>query len=138
MPKTAARNRIAEEHAALSALLKSIQRIEAPGRLAVELEKLQTLLREHFATEEAEDGLHAAVDRSAPHLLPAVQQLFDEHRQFLGDLEGLVETAQALSAGPMADLLRGVAELAARLHTHEVQETELFIDSVYTDLGAGD
>ncbi len=134
----AAKTRIADEHAALSALLDEIVQLDAPGRLAEDLEKLQTLLRAHFETEEAEDGLSAAVGRSTPQLLPSVEHLFEEHRQFLGDLDHLLGSARALSNGPMADLLSGVADLAQRLHAHEVEETELFLDSVYTDLGTGD
>jgi len=132
------RNRKADVRAEIAAQLASVDRTRTPDHLVTELETLQTLLRTHFATEEDGEGFRSVFDRSAPHLLPAMERFFEEHRQFLGDLEGLIEAARALSADPLADLRKGVSALATRLQAHEVQEDRLFMDSVYTDLGGGD
>jgi hypothetical protein len=118
-------------------MLDRIVQLHAPGPLSGELAQLQELLRDHFATEEAQDGLHAATDRAAPHLLPAVHELFEEHRVFLEDVERLLGEARSLSAAN-TELLQGVRDLAQRLHAHEVQENQIFLEAVYTDLGAGD
>jgi hypothetical protein len=134
----AARDRIVEEHRHLRILLDRVGEIDGPARLAAELGELQTLLIDHFEGEEADDGLHEAVGRSTPHLLPAVQHLFDEHRQFLTDLEALIGRARQLAAGPMAELHGGVAHLAERLRAHEARENDLFGESVYADVGSQD
>jgi len=144
MPHTAAsrsgsaRERIAREHRQLSELLDCIEGISAPDRLEIELEGLRALLEAHFAGEEDADGLHEAVGRSTPHLLPAVQHLFDEHREFLADLEALTGRACELAAGPVAELCAGVCGLAARLRAHEARENDLFGESVYADVGSQD
>lgn len=134
----AARDRIVEEHRHLRLLLDWVETIDGPARLADALGELQTLLIEHFEGEEADDGLHEAVGRSTPHLLPAVQHLFDEHRVFRTDLEALIGGARRLAAGPMAELAAGVAHLAARLRAHEARENDLFGESVYADVGSQD
>jgi hypothetical protein len=135
MPQIAARERIDEEHAAMRALLDRIEQTSVPDRLVVELERLDALLDAHFAGEEADDGLHEAIGSTAPHLLPAVQHLFDEHRVFRADIGSIAADARRLAEGPLAELNRRVADLAARLRAHEEREDELFGDSVYTDLG---
>jgi hypothetical protein len=132
------RERIAREHRQLSELLDCIETITAPAQLALELEGLRALLEAHFAGEEDADGLHEVVGRATPHLLPAVQHLFDEHREFLADLEGLTARACELAAGPVAELCAGVNALAARLRAHEARENDLFGESVYADVGSQD
>ncbi len=134
----AARDRIVEEHRRLRLLLDRVEVIDAPARLAGELRELRTLLIDHFEGEEADDGLHEAVGRATPHLLPAVQHLFDEHRVFLTDLDSLIRLARRLAAGPMAELADGVAHLAERLRAHEARENDLFGESVYADVGSQD
>lgn len=144
MPETAvsrpgdARQRIAEEHRHLSELLDQIEDISAPAGLAAALERLRGLLVAHFEGEEADDGLHDAIGCSTPHLLPAVQHLFDEHREFLSDLDALTARARELAAGPVEELRTRVAGLASRLRAHEAEENELFGESVYTDVGSQD
>lgn len=137
-PSGAARNRIVDEHRRLRTLLDRVETIDGPARLGEELGELRTLLIQHFEGEEADDGLHEAIGDSTPHLLPAVQHLFDEHREFLVDLEALIQRAGEIAAGPMAELEAGVARLAARLRAHEERENELFGESVYADVGSQD
>ncbi|MCB1035075.1 MAG: hypothetical protein KDD47_14705 [Acidobacteria bacterium] len=138
MPEAGTRNRIADEHAQLSALLDEVVLIDAPVRLVPKLEKLHTLLREHFHHEEGKEGLQAALGRSASHLLPTLQHLYDDHQVFLRDLEGLIGRARKLAEGQVRTLMSGVAKLAERLEAHEAEENELFTDAVYTELGGGD
>ena len=144
MPQTTAsrsvtaRERIALEHHRLSAQLDSIELISDPARYPAALERLRELLAEHFAGEEASDGLHEAIGGGTPHLLPAVQHLFDEHREFVADLDGLTGRARELVEGPLADLRAGVAGLIARLRDHEARENDLFGESVYTDVAGQD
>jgi hypothetical protein len=137
-PAAATRREIAEEHRTLRTLL---ERLEATTDLQVllpRLDELRRLLARHFAREEAPDGLHRVVDGSAPHLTVSVQGLFEEHREYLAELERLASKVQALVEGPVAELRRGVAELCGKLHEHEAAETELLAGALYDDLGGGD
>ncbi len=129
------RQQIAEEHAALREILGRIQGTRELAPLRPLLAELGRLLRQHFAREEAADGLHPMVEESAPHLLPNVQRLFDEHRELAARLESLEEKARQLWEGPLTEVFAEAGELARRLHEHEVAEGELLAGAMYEDLG---
>lgn len=137
-PAAAARREIAEEHRALRALLERLEATADPEALHRRLGELRRLLALHFAREEAPDGLHRAIDGSASHLTVSVQGLFEEHREYLAELERLAVKALAIVDGPVAELRRGVAGLCRKLHEHEAAETELLSGALYDDLGGGD
>jgi hypothetical protein len=130
--------RIEAEHRALRDLLAQIEAIRDLPRLLPLLERLETQLRSHFATEEAPDGLHSAVADSAPEKSHHLDELFDEHNELLELCEGLIEDARTCLTGPVARVLDGAKDLAQRLHDHEAKETHLFVDVVSTDLGGSD
>jgi hypothetical protein len=134
----ASRHEIAEEHRLLRRTLERIERTAELGALVAELGELRTLLVEHFAREEAPEGLHRVIDTSAPHLMASVQGLFDEHRECLETLDRLTEEARACLEGPVADVRRELGELCRRLHAHEAAETELLSGALYDELGGGD
>lgn len=138
MPQQAAKHRIEEEHAALRSTLARIERTTDLRALVPQLQELGAALESHFATEEADDGLHEAIGSESPSYLPAVQLLFDEHREMLAQVASLTEKAWVLSEGPLAEVLAGVEALVGRLRAHEARENELFGDAVYTDLGPQD
>jgi len=137
-PAAAARREIAEEHRTLRTLVERLEATADPEALHRRLDELRGLLALHFAREEAPDGLHRAIDGSAPHRTVSVQGLFEEHREYLAELARLAEEARALVAGPVAALREGVAELCRKLHEHEAAETELLSGALYDDLGGGD
>lgn len=126
---------IAEEHRALRASLARIEETTDLRLLLPLLEDLRELLAAHFAHEEAVDGLHEVIGDAAPHLLTAVQRLFDEHRECLELLDRLGERARECYEGPVREVLDQVGALAAKLHAHEAQETELLAGAVYEDVG---
>ncbi len=130
-------SRIAEEHRQLRRALARIEALEEPGALARDLRALRPRLAEHFAGEEAADGLHRVIDAAAPHRLAQVRDLFAEHRECLVSLDHLIAGIEDLLAGPVAAARRDVAELCARLHLHEAAETELLADALYEELGGG-
>ena len=130
-----ARQRIAEEHHALGELLDRLEVTSDPNLLALQLAELHRLLEAHFEREEGEDGLHDMVGDAAPHLLSHVQHLFDEHRLVTARLIELRGETQALIDGPLARLLVGARDLAARLRRHEEAENELVAGALYEDLG---
>ena len=130
-----ARQRIAEEHHALGELLDRLEATRDPHLLAVELAELERLLTAHFEHEEGAEGLHDMVGDAAPHLLPHVQHLFDEHRVIAAALAALRGDVQACLEGPVARLRHTTRELAERLRHHEQAENELVAGALYDDLG---
>ena len=125
---------IAEEHRALGDALKRLEAAAEPAAILPQLEDLRRLLERHFAGEEAADGLPRTVGHNAPHLLAALEGIFDEHREFLKDLDVLAAESRACIARG-AELRSSVVEFVGRMREHEVRETQLIGDAVYTDIG---
>ena len=128
---------IEEEHRALGELLEKTSAVEEITRLRPLLGELRGLLVSHFRREEAADGFYRVVEESGPHLLPKVQTLMGEHETFLADVDRLIRQVDDCLQGPVAEIRRGVEELARELARHEERETELLSDSFYTELGGG-
>lgn len=129
------RSRIAEEHRLLRQTLTRIETLDEPAALLRELRAFRPLLAEHFAGEEAADGLHRVIDATAPHRIAEVHELFAEHRECLATLDRLCDTLAELISGPVAALRAEVGELCGRLHRHEAAETELLSNALYEELG---
>lgn len=134
-PDGDARKRITVEHEVLRSSLDRLRDLTDLPSVITSLQSLRPRLVEHFQSEEAEEGLHHVVSENAAHLLPSVQRAFEEHRQFLADIDRLTAEAVECWEGPVARILEGVRKLCDQLHEHEILETELLTESVYTDLG---
>jgi hemerythrin len=133
--KLDARRRIGEEHQALERLVGELLQTHELERLRTMLAELATLLRAHFETEEGPRGIHEVVGEQASHALPAVQRLFEEHRQILVQIEQLrVQVGDCLD-GPVRRAIADVRALGELLERHEAEEEQLFADAFYTDLG---
>jgi hypothetical protein len=132
---TRAPDAIAEEHRSLKRLLKNMESTADLRRLVPMLGELHDLLEEHFLHEEATDGLHATIGSSAPHHLTTLQNLFEEHQDFLDTLTKLDAQARACLDGPLAEILEGIESVSERLRRHEARETELLTDAMFVDLG---
>jgi hypothetical protein len=132
-----AREAIQKEHAELRELLTEVNATKDLPALLPLLEKLRELLNEHFATEDGPDGLHKAIARSEPRFMQSLQEISDEHRVFLVDLDRMIALARTCINGPIAQILKGISDLSQKLHDHEVRETELLVDATYTDIGGG-
>lgn len=126
---------ITREHESLHRAVTALGETTDPRHLLAALEEIRPRLLEHFAAEEGEEGLHKVVADGAPHLLPSVQRVFEEHRELLTILDRLQADTRELVEGPQAEILEGVRSLCNRLEHHEAVETELLTASVYTDLG---
>lgn len=125
---------IAAEHRALVEALKALENTHDPGKLLLRLAELRGLLEQHYAGEEADGGLPGVIGANAPHLVAPMHRIFDEHRQFLFDLEELGAEARAC-VDRNAELHRGITGLVDRLRDHERRETSLVSDAVNTDIG---
>ena len=130
------REAIDREHASLRELLQRIKQTQQLADLVPLMATLRDELVEHFATEERPEGLHAAIANREPRHGRALQVILDEHKEFLALAETILSRARACLE-EKEGILRDVLRLANRLHDHEVRETELLTDTLYTDLGRG-
>jgi hemerythrin len=130
-----ARNRIADEHHRLSALLQDLTTTRDVVRFDRILGELQALLEEHFDGEESSSGLHEAIGEDASDCLTEIQRLVDEHAVILELLRRLRADSADLLKGPAARLLHDAQHLANVLKRHEQEEDELFGQAYYRDLG---
>jgi len=137
-PARRQRDQIALEHKNLRELCDRIESTADLAEIVPQLNALRTLLREHFATEEAPDGFYETVQRTAPHFSARLSRLLDEHKELLVDLDRVAGQAILCLEGPVADVRRQAAELSRRLKAHEQDECDLLSDSIYSDIGGGD
>jgi len=128
------KKRIEHEHRRIRSSLELLEQATDLGAILQTLRDLKPLLEHHFAHEEGNDGIHDIIGLTAPNLVPSVQDLFDEHKQFLellGELTSEVARAREIIFAGRDRLIHG-------LRSHEERETELFSQAAYSELGAGD
>jgi hemerythrin len=133
-----ARQQILDDHREIGALLSQVAGADSAAATRDALQRLEPLLRHHFKEEEEElDGLHAAILQRAPQHGNALRNLGDEHRRLL-ELAGELRSKAADPAATETELRDLGQQLGQRLAAHETNETEIFVDSIWTDLGDGD
>ncbi len=154
MPSAAQEQTLVErtraQHRAIEIWLASIQKLlqglieaEPPGDRADEaLGQIQRLARElpdHFAGEEAADGLFAKALAVAPRLERRVLALRQEHEPLGTELERILQEARY--AGVATDAWRSVAErfaaFAEAVRAHEIAEGRIVAEAYLRDLGSG-
>ena len=97
-------------------------------------------LKKHFDIEE-EGGFMDRVVRTAPHHSRKVEQLEDEHEEFLHHLDRSIRTLKSVNSptSPRVLKVKGrIKRLIDRLNDHELLEHELLQDIYNTDFGLGD
>lgn len=131
------KQQILDDHERIRALLAQLAAAAEASATCRCLDDLQPLLQRHFRDEEAEiDGLHAGIRQRTPQFWNALCGLRDEHVQLLAEAGVL---RQAAGAGTAPEQLRALGHtLQQRVAAHEAKETELFVESIWTDLGEGD
>ncbi len=133
-----AEDKVIEQHRRIRVLLNRLDKTTDLRLIVPQLQELRILLDEHFEQEEAPDGFPQMIAEPAPHHARALEELFDEHKTILSNLDDVIEKALFCLEGPLANVRRGVTSLCEQLRNHEATETELLTDTVYTDLGSGD
>lgn len=142
-PAASARKRLLEDHLEISRLSGEISKTTDAKAMLAHLTKLKPLLERHFKAEEAEfDGLHAGVRKRTPEQTHALEGLELEH----GKLLEMVGKLRALAAKPAAGkkpaagttLRKHGSELHELLCSHEARENEIFLDSIWNEVGEGD
>jgi hypothetical protein len=131
------RKRILDDHRRIGALLSDIATATTAADTATHLQQLLPLLRRHFREEENEiDGLHTTIRMQTPQYCNELDELKKEHRDLLERTQQLLD--QSERGGDARQLRTRGAELQQRLAAHETRETEVFVDSIWTDIGAVD
>ncbi len=129
------RDQIAADHHNLRVTIDQLLQVSELPLVIAQLRRLRTELVDHFKLEEGADGLAQAIGETAPNSLNKLNRLFEEHGEFLGTIEELITQTNACLNGPMAEIQNGIRKLCSDLEAHEVTETELISDAVFTDLG---
>jgi hypothetical protein len=131
-------DKVIEQHRRIRVLVNRLDKTTDLRLIVPQLQELRILLDEHFEQEEAPDGFPEMIAQPAPHHARALDELFDEHKVILSNLDDVIEKALFCLEGPLATVRRSVTSLCEQLRTHEATETVLLTDTVYTDLGIGD
>lgn len=140
-------SRARAEQDAISLAIRRVESVVAalvPGQehagrqpVAADLAAVSEALVRHVAAAEGAEGLFSVVDRTRPTLLRRLDHLRDEH---FGLLQQTEQLRRQLQAKPQDDsaLRQRAAALLTALQSHQQAEAELLLESVDTDLGAGD
>lgn len=111
-------------------------------RLVELFSKLRDQLAMHFSLEEAYGYFEDAIS-VAPHLSRRAEQLRSQHYELFSELCRLTERAEQLLYHETADVV--VVQLAddfrrfsERFQQHELHESDLIVEALHEELGAGD
>ena len=132
------RRQILDAHRKIDALAAKLGVVSGADEMMASLRELATLMAAHFAEEEKEfDGLHENIRKRSPELQNALQELAQEHKHLLERVHALMSIAQQehLAAAKLRQLGK---QFQQRLARHEANETGVFQDSIWTDLGTGE
>ncbi|MGE0453988.1 MAG: hemerythrin domain-containing protein [Vicinamibacteria bacterium] len=126
--------RLRETLQALEATLRrppaSLRDLDAVRRLAQSLERLCTLLREHFGYEER-SGLFEQMLSARPETAHAVARLRGEHARLSRRAENLCEGGErALELGYGEALFIEIGSLLDAIRRHESEEEALLVETV--------
>jgi len=126
-------------------LLEAIRRLEqaladdGAGRLGRSLAGVEAALRRHTLGAHDPDGTPGPVDRTRLGLARRSARLGRRHLDLLRETVALREAAaRTATAQDRRALCRRAARLAAQLRKAEEEEAGLVLESVNTELGAGD
>ncbi|HEY6099192.1 MAG TPA: hemerythrin domain-containing protein, partial [Anaeromyxobacter sp.] len=112
-----------EDHDRLEAVIGRLETATDANALSASLDELVRMLTEHFAHEEHSKGFYGLLGARSPEHRQELARMAEEHREILGALKGLVESAKGANGSP--DVRRRSGELAARVLAHEARETTL-------------
>lgn len=137
-PTASTRDQILTEHCQIAALAGGLVEKRDLEQIAGGLNQLLPLLERHFAREEAQEGLHGGLRTQAPQVAAAIEHLQHDHRRLLTDAGELRSRVRGCLDGPVREIHDRCLRLLRDLQQHEARENELFLDTVWTDLGTGD
>jgi hypothetical protein len=107
--------------------------------LAEPVGNLQEMLNEHVSGTEGPEGLFEQMRADAPHLLPALERLRDEHSPLVEGTTTLSEALQNVQGDDDVDLVRVHAlDLLRHLFEHRHRGGELLYDAYAIDTSPAD
>ena len=134
-PSPKERKQILEEHRQITERNPKIRDL---GELSERLSVLEPLLERRFRREEEQNGLHEDIRTRSPRLLGGLSQLVGEHRELLQMVALLRARIRESPERSLEAIQAQWREFLEQLSDHEARETELFLDSILTDVGGGD
>jgi hypothetical protein len=126
--------RLMAEHRRLGEAMAALQATRDLPDLIGRLEAFRVLLTQHFLSEVEPGGFFDTLRSRASLHYERLSQLEREHCDLLQEVTRVEDAARACLAGPVAAVLAGAADLVGHLKRHEAGETELFMDTLYTDI----
>jgi len=129
---------IVKEHRSIRTLLDRMASTRDLAALLAEIRNLEPLLRHHFQSEEAPDGLYAVLHDEVEGNYHRLEQLMAQHGELLVALRDLEEATRACVRGPIADVRRKTDDFVARIRAHESLEGQYLSEAFTTDTGALD
>jgi hemerythrin len=132
------KKRILDDHVEIATLLEASVNATQASEIVANMTRLRALLGRHFAEEESElGGLHESNQVRAPRHANSIASLKIEHRDMLEKVREILEGAEK-PGSDVAKLCALSKELQSLFVSHEARETEIFVDSVWTDIGTKD
>lgn len=109
------------------------------GEMGTRLEELRDLLAEHFADEER-DGYLAAALAAAPRFSRKAEELREQHGQFLEDLNNFINRLKASECGFTCwhEARDEFEAFIQRLGEHDRAENEIVQTAFGEDMGTSD
>ena len=95
-----------------------------------------SMIKQHFATEEADGGLYDTILEEGPHHERRLAALRAHHGELLEKIGTLLQDVD--SGEDSANQLDRARAIASLLITHETEEGSLLLDVFNTDIGVGD
>ena len=107
--------------------------------LATPVERLHEVLNDHVSGTEGAEGLFEQMREDAPHLLPHLERLRDEHDPLLDGTRVLIDALPNVSDDDSVDLVRVHAlDLMRKLLEHRHRGAELLYDAYAIDVSPAD
>lgn len=129
------------EHALLHDLLEESERAAAEGdspeAIILGLNELRDMIGDQFAREEQGGYLKDTISL-APQFAKECEQLRQEHRLLLSDLDAMLDDLQHSPAETMASFHARFRDFATRFLKHEHHETALVQMALEEDIGVCD
>ena len=130
--------RLLADSSRVELMAQQLKQAHGLGALVHSLKELRAILERHFSEEEAPDGFFDMVRERSAHHLGRIAQFRQQHDAFLRETDTIAALAQACLAGPVAEILKQAADLARRIEQHEMKESDLLVEAMNSDAGAGD
>lgn len=136
MRAEAAHKRLLDDHQEIARLSAAIAATSDAKKMARPLAELEPLLVRHFGEEEAKDGVFGAIRSVAPECEKVLTHLAKEHADLLAAVRALQAATQKVPA-PKGLKQLGI-DLQEQLRRHEAHENEVYLDSIWNEIGEGD